>query len=98
MVCRSHYMMFLLSCFSHFDHYMFYVCRAHFHAELISASPIILHEKHENYSRFGSLLNMNALWRNLNTIHYMHVYWWIACVKLMHSLLEIVNRSGNECV
>lgn len=36
------YGIFLLTVFSDSDHYKFYLCEAHFHAERIGASPMII--------------------------------------------------------
>ena len=42
-VCRSHCMVFFcLTVSSDFNRYKFYVCEAHFRAESIGASPVII--------------------------------------------------------
>ena len=53
---------FCLTVFLDFDHYKFYVCEAHFHDELIGASPVIIAcNLGKLFAFFTRLLNVNVL-------------------------------------
>ena len=53
---------FRLAVFSEFDRYKFYVCESYFHAESISASPMIIAcNSGELFLFFTRLFNVNVL-------------------------------------